>query len=163
MKAMFIGGIKSGKSLQAETFTLSLHKHPFYLATTQFIDDEMQERILVHQQRREKQFTTVESPLELYETLKACDTPVLVECISMWINNMLFHHHTKEQILEHMTQVLSLPNDIVFVLNDVGSGIIPDNALAREYVDISGITSQLIANACDEVYHCIAGIATKIK
>jgi adenosylcobinamide kinase/adenosylcobinamide-phosphate guanylyltransferase len=81
----------------------------------------------------------------------------------MWINNMLYHGRTKEQIIEHIEQVLALPNDLVFVHNDVGSGIIPDNALARQYVDISGAVSQLIASRCDEVYHCIAGIATRIK
>jgi adenosylcobinamide kinase/adenosylcobinamide-phosphate guanylyltransferase len=76
---------------------------------------------------------------------------------------MLFHNKTKEQILEHISKLLTLPNDIIFVHNDVGAGIIPDNALARQYIDISGIVAQRIAAQCDEVYHCIAGIATHAK
>ena len=165
MKTLFIGGIKSGKSYSAEQYTKALQadRKPYYLATTEFIDEEIQQRIDVHQERRESSFTTIEESLELYRAIQKCDGPVLVECTTMWINNMLFHNKTKEQILEHITKVLTLPNDIIFVHNDVGAGIIPDNALARQYIDISGIVSQRIATECDKVFHCIAGIATKIK
>jgi len=165
MKALFIGGIKSGKSYSAEQYTLSLSgdKKPHYLATTELFDDEMNERISLHRRQRGEGFITLEAPLALYDTLKTADTPVLIECTTMWINNMLYHGHTKEQIIEHIEKVLDLPNDLVFVHNDVGSGIIPDNDLARQYVDISGAVSQLIASRCDEVFHCIAGIATRIK
>jgi len=165
MKALFIGGIKSGKSYSAEQYTKAIEsdKKPYYLATTEFIDEEIQQRITIHQARRESSFTTIEVPLNLYDAIEKCDAPVIVECTTMWINNMLFHNRTKEQIIEHITQVLTLANDIIFVHNDVGGGIIPDNPLARQYIDISGILSQVIAAECDEVYHCIAGIATKIK
>ena len=168
MKVLFIGGIKSGKSLNAEHYTLrhpelDSGSTPFYLATTEFMDNEIKQRIQVHQERREKKFITIEEPLDLVAAVSTLKAPVLIECTTMWINNMLYHQKTKEQIIEHITKLLALPNDIVFVHNDVGSSIIPDNALAREYIDISGIVSQIIATHCDEVYHCIAGIATKIK
>ncbi len=166
MKALFIGGVKSGKSRSAELYIRALTQgssKPFYLATTEFIDAEMQVRIELHRQRRDEHFTTLEEPLDIYAALQGCDTPVLIECTTMWINNMLYHDRSKKQIVEHIEKVLSLPNDLVFVHNDVGSGIIPDNALARRYADISGIVSQMIANRCDEVYHCIAGIAVRIK
>ena len=168
MKTLFIGGIKSGKSFNAEQYTLrhfglDPESTPFYLATTEFIDEEIQQRIQIHQERRDKSFITLEEPLDLINKINTLNTPILIECTTMWINNMLHHHKTKEQIFEHISTLLALPQDIVFVHNDVGSGIIPDNALAREYVDISGIVSQMIAQKCDEVYHCIAGIATKIK
>ena len=166
MKALFIGGIKSGKSRQAEQYTRTLSQgssKPCYLATTEFVDAEMQERIELHRQRRNEHFITLEAPLDLYTALQGCDAPVLVECTTMWINNMLYHNRSREEILEHIEKVLTLPGDLVFVHNDVGSGIIPDNALARLYADISGIVSQMIANRCDEVYHCIAGIAARIK
>ena len=161
MKTLFIGGIKSGKSYRAEQYTLTLGSEakPHYLATTELLDDEMNERISLHRQQRGEEFTTIEAPLELYEALENVKAPVLIECTTMWINNMLYHGQTKEQILEHIEKVLSLPG----VHNDVGSGVIPDNALARRYVDISGTVAQLIASRCDEVYHCIAGIATRIK
>jgi len=165
MKALFIGGIKSGKSYNAEQYTLGLisDAKPVYLATTELLDDEMQERISLHQQQRLDSVITVEEPMDLIGAIQKQQGPVLIECTTMWINNMLYHDKTKEQILEHINSLLALPNEIIFVHNDVGAGIIPDNALARQYIDISGTVSQIIARQCDEVFHCIAGIATKIK
>ncbi len=165
MKALFIGGIKSGKSFNAEQYILGIttEKKPYYLATTELLDEEMKVRIREHRQQRSERFINIEEPLELYKTLKELDAPVLIECTTMWINNMLYHNQNKEQILEHMDRVLALPQSIVFVHNDVGAGIIPDNALARQYIDISGVVAQKIARECDNVFHCIAGIATKIK
>ncbi len=168
MKTLFIGGIKSGKSLLAEQYILNQrpqtkNQKPYYLATTEFIDDEIQKRIDIHQERRALKFTTIEAPLDLVSAITPLNTPVLIECTTMWINNMLYHQKSKEQIFEHIETLMQLDCDIVIVHNDVGSGIIPDNALARKYVDISGIVSQMIASQCNEVYHCIAGIATQIK
>ncbi len=164
MKTLFIGGIKSGKSINAQNYIL---KHsstkPIYLATTEFIDDGMKKRIDEHKLNRADNFTTIEESLKLYETIKSVQAPVLVECVSMWINNMLYHGSDYEEMKEELSRVLKLEQTIVFVLNDVGSGIIPDNSLAREFIDISGKLSQLIASDSDEVYHTIAGISTKIK
>lgn len=164
MKALFIGGIKSGKSLNAETFALKHSKlPPIYLATTEFIDAQMKERIEQHKLQRNENFLTLEEPLNLVEAVRPLKTLVLIECTSMWMNNMLYHGFSYDDIQEHVHKLLALPQDIVFVLNDVGSGIIPDNALAREFIDISGKISQILGKNCDSVFHCIAGIATKIK
>jgi len=164
MKALFIGGIKSGKSFNAEKLVLKISKKkPVYLATTEFIDSGMQERIDSHKLQRKERFVTIEEPLKLYEVIQNKETCILIECLSMWINNMLYHKFSYEDMREELKRVLSLPQDIVFVLNDVGRGIIPDNALAREFIDISGKLSQLVANECDEVYNTIAGISTRIK
>jgi adenosylcobinamide kinase/adenosylcobinamide-phosphate guanylyltransferase len=163
MKALFIGGIKSGKSRQAEAFALGLAERPCYLATTECFDDEMSERIARHKTQRSDRFETLEAPLDLVSSIQTQQNPILVECTTMWLNNMLFHDRSEEEILEHIDTVLALPNDIVFVHNDVGSGIIPDNALARRFADLSGVVAQRIAAECDEVYHCIAGLATRIK
>ena len=163
-KTLFIGGIKSGKSKNAEEYILkNSDLKPIYLATTEFIDDEMQKRIDTHKQNRSNKFDTIEEPLKLYNTIKECDSYVLVECVSMWINNMLYHGFSFVDMKKELEKILALYKSIVFVLNDVGSGIIPDNALAREFIDISGKLSQLIAHECDEVYHTIAGISTRIK
>lgn len=163
-KTLFIGGIKSGKSFNAEKYTLenSTNK-PLYLATTEFIDKGMLSRIDEHKKHREDNFTTIEEPLKLYDVISTCQTSVLIECTSMWINNMLYHGFSFEDMANELEAVLGLDKTVVFVLNDVGSGIIPDNKLAREFIDISGKLSQLIANHCDEVYHTIAGISTRIK
>ena len=163
-KALFIGGIKSGKSLNAELYTFknSLQK-PIYLATTEFIDDEMQKRIDAHKLQRSAKFETIEEPLKLYEVISKQKSAVLVECLSIWINNMLHHGFGFDEMKRELEAVLALDKTVVFVLNDVGCGIIPDNALARKFIDISGKLSQLIASKCDEVYHTIAGISTRIK
>jgi len=163
-KTLFIGGIKSGKSYHAEQYTLKNCKNlPIYLATTEFIDAEMKERIEQHKLQRSQNFLTIEESLNLLEAISPVKSHVLVECISMWINNMLHHEFTYEDMEEHILKVLALPHDIVFVQNDVGAGIIPDNALARKYIDISGKISQLLGQHCDNVFHVIAGIATPIK
>jgi adenosylcobinamide kinase/adenosylcobinamide-phosphate guanylyltransferase len=163
VKTLFIGGVKSGKSRQAEAYALALAERPSYLATTECFDEEMRERIARHKAQRSDRFETLEAALDLVGTIETQQNPVLVECTTMWLNNMLFHGRGEAEILEHIDAVLSLSSDIVFVHNDVGSGIIPDNALARRFADISGVVAQRIAAACDEVYHCVAGIATRIK
>ncbi|WP_457744624.1 bifunctional adenosylcobinamide kinase/adenosylcobinamide-phosphate guanylyltransferase [Sulfurimonas sp.] len=164
MKALFIGGIKSGKSLLAEEFAIkNSTTKPLYLATTEFIDQEMLQRIKLHKEQRADKFITIEEPLLLTNIITNAKQLVLLECVSMWINNMLYHKHDFHAIEKEMKKVLALDKDIVFVLNDVGSGIIPQNKLAREYIDISGKISQLIAKECDAVFHVIAGIGTKIK
>lgn len=164
MKTLFIGGIKSGKSRDAEGYILKNSSvKPIYLATTEFIDIEMLERIAKHKLQRTDNFTTIEESLKLHDTIKTTQTPVLIECVSMWINNMLYHGFNYEDMQDELTKILALDKTIVFVLNDVGTGVIPDNALARQFVDISGKLSQLIASQCDEVYHTIAGISTRIK
>jgi len=163
-KTLFIGGIKSGKSVNAQNYILqnSITK-PIYLATTEFIDDEMQKRVDAHKLNRADKFKTVEEPLKLHNIISKQEDAVLVECVSMWINNMLYHGFNFADMVKELEAVLELDTTVVFVLNDVGAGIIPNNKLAREFIDISGKLSQLIASRCDEVYHTIAGISTRIK
>jgi len=164
VKTLFIGGIKSGKSRHAEAFTLKYAKNiPVYLATTEFLDEEMQKRIADHKLQRSENFLTVEESMNLLETVRPMKSIVLIECVSMWINNMLYHGFEYKDINAHMQRLLDLPHDIVFVQNDVGSGVIPDNALSRAYVDISGKISQLLGQQCDKVFHVVAGIPTQIK
>lgn len=164
MKTLFIGGIKSGKSINAQSYILNnSSSKPIYLATTEFIDDEMYKRVSEHKKQREDSFVTLEEPLKLYEQISMSKNSVLVECVSMWINNMLYHGFSFEDMKDELRKILELDVDVVFVLNDVGCSIIPDNKLAREFIDISGKLSQQIASGCDEVFHCIAGISTKIK
>ena len=163
-KTLFIGGIKSGKSINAQKYILKNYNHkPIYLATTEFIDEGMQLHIYEHKKNRVDNFTTIEEPLNIYETINSSTKPILLECVSMWINNMLYHDFNFEDIKLEINKIMKLDRAIVFVLNDVGSGIIPENPLARKFVDISGKISQLLALECDEVYHTIAGISTKIK
>ena len=165
MKTLFLGGIKSGKSKNAEHYTLALSKKkPYYLATTEFFDEEMQEKIALHKLQREDNFFTIEESLELTNTITQLgDECVLVECISMWINNMLHHKKTKEDILKEVDALCRLNTDVVFVLNDVSCSVVSENALVREFVNLSGLISQKLAKHCDEVYQVSAGIRVQIK
>ena len=164
MKTLFIGGIKSGKSRNAEEYIEKLsNEKPVYLATTEFVDDEMKQKIDAHKKMREDKFITVEEALNLKEKIELQKGAVLVECLSMWINNMLYHEKSYEDMQAELSTVLQLKQDIVFVINDVSCGVIPENKLAREFVDINGRLAQLVASECDAVYNVVAGIATKIK
>jgi len=165
MKTLFVGGIKSGKSLHAENYTQKLSQgKPLYLATTEFIDDEMQKRIAKHKEQRAEEFLTVEEALELAKEVEATQSSaVLVECLSIWVNNMLYHEKSFADMQAEINRVMLQKKDIVFVINDVSCGVIPNNKLAREFVDVNGKIAQLVASECDEVYHVVAGIATRIK
>ena len=165
MKILFTGGVKSGKSRHAETRMLELAQmqKPVYLATTELLDPEMKKRISEHRQRRSEKFRTIEEPLFLAEALAQTDAPILVECVSMWLNNAMHHQIPESKIIEEIETLLSLKNELVFVLNEVGLGIIPDNSLSRKFADLSGRVAQQLAEACDEVNWCVAGISVKIK
>ena len=164
MKALFIGGIKSGKSKNAEEYVLKhSKKKPFYLATTEFFDDEMSMKVKKHQTQRGDKFITIEESLQLSKVIKSQDSIILVECVSMWINNMLYHGFSEEDMINQIKELSSRHVDIVFVINDVGCCVVSDNALVRKFVDINGRISQLLASTCQEVYNTVAGINVKIK
>jgi adenosylcobinamide kinase/adenosylcobinamide-phosphate guanylyltransferase len=165
VKTLFLGGIKSGKSTLAEKYTLKLaQKKPYYLATTQFFDEEMKLKVEEHKRQRSDKFHTIEEPLELTKTLtKLQGECVLVECVSMWLNNMLHHKHTHKQILQEIDSLCALDVDMVFVLNDVSCSVVSEYKLVREFVNLSGIISQKLAKHCEEVYHVSAGIGVQIK
>lgn len=165
MKTLFIGGVKSGKSQAAERYILEWAKDvkPYYLATSECLDEEMLARIAVHKARRQDLFDTVEAPLQLLSTLQACNKPVLVECITLWLNNALHYQIPDSDILQELEAVMKLDIDLVLVQNETGFGIIPDNPLARHFVDLSGKAAQLIASYCDQVYFCCAGLSMPMK
>ena len=163
-KALFIGGIKSGKSQKSETYILSHStKKPIYLATTEFFDDEMRKKIALHQAQRGDLFYTIEEPLKLYDALPNDGSYVLIECMSMWINNMLYHNFTQEDIFAEIEKLSCSCDHLVFVINDVSCTVVSDNKLLREFVDINGLVSSKLASLCDEVFTTIAGLEVKIK
>lgn len=163
-QALFIGGIKSGKSINAERYTLenSVQK-PIYLATTEFIDKEMQERIEKHKDQRADRFITLEEPLEIANIISKQNQTVLLECVSMWINNMIYHEKTLEEMLLQLSVIAEQNNDVICVINDVSNSVISENPLVRKFVDYNGIISQFITKHSKEVYHVTAGIGVKIK
>jgi adenosylcobinamide kinase/adenosylcobinamide-phosphate guanylyltransferase len=165
MKTLFIGGVKSGKSRLAEAYILEQAgtDRPYYLATTEFFDDEMQARVCIHQQRRKDSFITLEEPVKLFDALEKCQRPVLIECMSMWLNNLLYHRIPEADILQELEAVMQLPCTLVLVHNEVGLGVIADNSLARQFVDLSGKAAQIMGQYCNEVYFCSAGLKIRMK
>lgn len=165
MKTLFIGGIKSGKSRLAEAYILeqAAPNKPYYLATAEFIDEELGDRISVHLERRGDNFILIEEPVELCKTLQGCPGPVLIDCITLWLTNMLYRQQSEKNILTELNNLIHLPIDMALVQNEVGLGVIPDNSLARQFADLSGKASQLIAEKCDRVLYCCAGLMLTMK
>jgi adenosylcobinamide kinase/adenosylcobinamide-phosphate guanylyltransferase len=164
MKILYFGGQKSGKSKLAEQKALNIasNKKPYYLATydNSFDDAEMQERINKHKFQREDAFFCIEETKELSYVIKDGNT-YLVDCMSMWILNML--DEELERIMQELEKLANKEEHIVFVLNDVSSGVIPANNLSRKYVDRSGIVGQKLAAFCDEVYEVKLGLEIRVK
>ena len=133
------------------------------MATTEFFDDEIQARVAIHQQRRKNAFITLEEPVKLFDVLEKCRQPVLIECVTMWLNNQLYQQIPDTDILLELEAVLKLPCDMVLVHNEVGLGVIADNPLARRFVDLSGKAAQLMGQYCDEVFFCSAGLKMRMK
>jgi len=163
MKILFTGGQKSGKSRQAEQRTLQLATtKPFYCATAEVTDSEFADRIKRHQVDRGDTFRTIEEPCSLTDALSTCDDVILVDCLTVWINNMMYHER-EDDIIPELDRLLALPQTIVFVINEVGSGIIPLDALSRKFADLSGIVAQRVAAVADEVHFCSAGLSLRMK
>ncbi len=163
-KILYFGGQKSGKSKLAELKTLELsnNKKPFYIATynDNFKDDEMAFRISNHQKQRTNKFITIEEQFNLLKAIKEKET-YLVDCISMWILNNI--DNSENKLLEQLEQLSNLNTNIVFVLNDVNSGIIPLDKVSRKFVDMTGVIGQKLAEICDEAYEVKLGIGVQIK
>ncbi len=163
-KVLYSGGQKSGKSKLAEVKALELAKEnkPYYIATynNSVRDVEMTLRIDAHKEQRKDSFHTIEELLNLDNIIKDGET-YLVDCISMWIFNNL--DNEPNNLLEQLEYIANKNANIVFVLNEVGTGIIPSDQMSRKFVDLTGMLGQKLASFCDEVYDVKLGIGIKIK
>ena len=164
------GGARSGKSRLAEKLAESFGSPLCYVATGEARDPEMAERIAAHRARRGEEWQTIEEPRNLVESLRSADgsyQAVLVDCITLWISNLLLHYGTAEPVLDEVrTLVKTLAErktPVIFVSNEVGMGIVPENALARTFRDLAGRANELLAAAADEVYVTFSGIPLKLK
>ena len=165
-KILITGGIKSGKSKFAEELTLSYGKKSTYIATAEIIDNEMRERIALHKNRRKDKWYEFESNIDLISTLKnvKSDSPVLIDCITLWLNNLFYKKKDwRNEIKKLSNNLLTYKQPIVLVSNEVGSGLISMNKLSRRFQDANGTTNQILASVCNEVYVVTCGIPKKIK
>lgn len=171
------GGARSGKSLFAERYAAACGTSVAYIATAQIYDDEMKERVKLHQRRRPAHWLTWEAPLNAHEAVFSAGQKVptiLFDCLTLYTTNLLLASeglvdreerfaYVMEQADKLFASAAATGNTIIFVTNEVGMGIVPDNALAREYRDLAGVVNQKAAAVADEVYLAVCGIAVDIK
>ena len=175
------GGARSGKSEFAEQLALSLKGRKAYVATGQAFDDEMKDRIKKHQLRRGKESITFEIPLYLHknwEQIKNVSDVILIDCLTMFTSNHVFAHgdiNTQEDanriesiILEELRLLLQEINNsndktVIFVTNEIGLGIVPENKLARYFRDITGRVNREVASAANKMYLTISGVTIELK
>ena len=163
---LVLGGARSGKSAYAERL-IEVHGPGLYVATAEAGDAEMAERIRRHQERRGGSWTTVEEPLDLAGALKATTAPglaVLVDCLTLWLNNLMAAKRDVDAEVAGLLDVLgTLAAPVVLVTNEVGLGVVPDNVLARTFVDAAGLLNQAVAKAADRVVFVVAGTPLVFK
>ncbi|RLJ68331.1 bifunctional adenosylcobinamide kinase/adenosylcobinamide-phosphate guanylyltransferase [Sulfurisoma sediminicola] len=172
MKELILGGARSGKSAlalrRAEAFAQSGHAVA-WLATAQALDAEMAGRIARHRDERPAGWRTLEEPLRLAQALHDCASDgacVVVDCLTLWLTNLMLAEDAG--LLERETAALLaalpvLPGEVILVANEVGLGIVPDNALARRFRDEAGRLNQAVAALCERVTFVAAGLPLVLK
>lgn len=163
---LITGGARSGKSVRAELRTRSLTGRPVYIATAEARDDEMRARIARHRARRGSEWLERETPLALVAALAETDGggPRLVDCLTLWLSNLMHAERDWVKETSALTEALAAQTSpVVLVTNEVGLGIVPNNALARAFCDAAGLMNQAIARAADEVEFVVAGLAMRVK
>ena len=166
--ALVLGGARSGKTGFAEQLVLQRAQRPAYLATAQTLDNEMRDRVRAHKASRSVSFSTIEEPLALADALRraaARHDVILVDCLTLWITNLLGAGVNVAAAVEQLVEALNAIDscEIVLVSNEVGLGIVPDNALARTFRDLAGAAHQCLAVVCDDVYFVVAGLPMTLK
>ena len=166
---LILGGARSGKSIYAEQLIETFPPPYIYLATAQVLDNEMRERVRRHQARRSSRWQTIESPVDLVQTLRSLNgqtQAVLVDCITLWMSNLLLRdspsppHRAVEDLCTFL-HIVDYP--LLLVSNEVGSGIVPEKPLARQYRDLAGWANQQLASACRTVTLVVAGLPLQLK
>ena len=156
-----LGGARSGKSAYAERLVTALPGPWVYVATAQALDTEMVARVMAHRALREAGWRTMEAPLALAEAL-AVPEPVLVDCLTLWVTNLMMEGREPDwATLLGALDARRAPT--VIVSNEVGLGIVPDNALARAFRDVAGRLHQHVAARADRVVLMVAGLPMVVK
>ena len=161
-----IAAARSGKTAHAEKLSTALPAPWTYIATAQAYDEEMRERIAHHRARRGEGWETLDAPLDLVGALTSLPSgrPVLVDCLTLWLTNHMLAEHDVEAECARLVATLAKPRGPWFVVsNEVGLGIVPDNALARRFRDAAGRLNQQVASVASEVVLTVAGLPLKVK
>jgi adenosylcobinamide kinase/adenosylcobinamide-phosphate guanylyltransferase len=166
-----LGGCRSGKSayaLQAAEQMPGSRK--FFIATCVPQDEEMKQRVARHQKERNQHWTTVEEPLHLPETILE-NSPqadvILIDCLTLWVSNVMMNTNEDALFKDHIFRLTDAMKEadcpLIVVSNEVGTGIVPENPLARQFRDITGWANQAVAACADQVVWMVAGIPVKVK
>lgn len=164
---LVLGGARSGKSSHAEGLVTATAPPWIYVATAQAFDDEMTARIAQHRSRRADGWSTIEAPFDLTEIIAAnsySGRTMLIDCLTLWLSNVMLDGRNVEAGCDTLIGALAAaPGPIVVVSNEVGLGIVPDNALARRFRDAQGRLNQMIAARADRVVLMAAGLPLTLK
>ncbi len=164
------GGARSGKSRFAEELARQFSGPKAYLATAQALDEEMAERIRRHRENRPADWQTLEEPIQVAEGIQKQAERyqlILLDCLTLWVSNLMMAGWDEAKILEEGDRLLEACRQakcsLILVGNEVGMGIVPENAQARLFRDLSGFIQQNTARESDEVYFMVSGLPVKIK
>src|SRR5258708_38682414 len=163
---LITGGARSGKSTRAEARACAFAGRPVYIATAEALDSEMSERIAAHRARRGEAWLERETPLELIAALAETDGggARLVDCLTLWLSNLMHAGRDWSSEASALADALGRQQSpVVLVTNEVGLGIVPVNALARQFRDAAGLLNQTIARVADEVEFVVAGLPMRVK
>lgn len=169
MLQLILGGARSGKSRLAEQTAINTQLAVTYVATAQALDPEMQSRIEHHQNQRPAHWSLVEEPLYLANALQKIDRPnqiILVDCLTLWLTNLLLLDDQSVQQLEceQLLKVLpTLESEVILVSNETGLGVVPLGEISRRFVDEAGRLHQALGQIVDKVVFCVAGFPMILK
>lgn len=162
-----LGGARSGKSAYAQARVEAWGSPRTYIATAQAFDAEMDTRIAQHRAERGPDWRLIEAPMDLpraIHTAGADGYPILVDCLTLWASNLILAEHSPEDELPNLLAALAAcPVPVALVSNEVGLGIVPDNALARGFRDAVGRVHQRLAAEAGEVVFMVAGLPMRVK
>ncbi len=165
---LVLGGARSGKSRYAEKIIEAQGKG-LYLATAQPTDGEMRSRISEHRSRRGKAWETIEESYDIVQVIlreARPDRPILVDCLTLWLSQVVFNGKGSEEEIDRLKVLLesgALRGPVVFVSNEIGLGVIPDNKVSRVFVDAQGELNQLVASLANRVVLVTAGLPRVLK
>jgi adenosylcobinamide kinase/adenosylcobinamide-phosphate guanylyltransferase len=164
---LFLGGARSGKSRIAQERAEASAGELVYVATGEALDAEMHDRIARHRADRGARWRTVEVPLELADVIQRESGPgrvLLVDCLTLWLSNVMLSGHDVSAATARLLDSLgAAPGAVLVVSNEVGMGIVPENALARRFRDEAGRLNQRVASVAHEVVLVAAGLPLRIK
>ncbi|WP_342076613.1 bifunctional adenosylcobinamide kinase/adenosylcobinamide-phosphate guanylyltransferase [Yoonia sp. SS1-5] len=163
---LVLGGASSGKSAIAEDLVLRMTDQPVYIATAQAFDAEMVDKVARHQDRRSAAWTTIEAPFDVCAALDGAsgEQVVLLDCATLWLTNLILDDRDiADESKQLLAAIARCACPVVVVSNEVGQGIVPDNALSRRFRNEQGQLNQAMAAQMDVVVAVMAGLPLALK